>query len=215
MAAADSRAAGPAAGPAYAGADPGVPCGYDPPRRLPGPAPIKPIALNRAASDQADDGSHQTDERLPEGSPDDKQNQAEARRVYEPDLPVGVGLAQEPPQGSPRPSHDGTVPGGVADGTEADIDLATWHTGTISLGIRPIGVSDRLDLGIRCTASARHRPCDTGANGPSMAHSPAVSRDVCWPKRMRADKASVPRETTHSVITEVMAKVILHAGHMA
>jgi len=31
------------------------------------------------------------------------------------------------------------------------------------------GASDRPDLRTRCTASDRHRPCDTGANGPSMA----------------------------------------------
>jgi hypothetical protein len=35
------------------------------------------------------------------------------------------------------------------------------RTRTISLGIRPIGVSDLPDLGIRCTASDRHEPCDT------------------------------------------------------
>jgi len=43
------------------------------------------------------------------------------------------------------------------------------RTRTISLGIRPIGASDRPDLGIRCTASDRHGLCDTGANGPPMA----------------------------------------------
>ena len=26
------------------------------------------------------------------------------------------------------------------------------------------------DLGMRCTASDRHRPCDTRVNGPPMAH---------------------------------------------
>src|SRR5262245_10220540 len=40
---------------------------------------------------------------------------------------------------------------------------------TVSLGIRQIRVPDRPDLGIRCTASDRHRPCGTGVNGPPMA----------------------------------------------
>ena len=44
------------------------------------------------------------------------------------------------------------------------------RTRTISLGIRPIGCSDRPDLGIRHTASDRGGRCDTGVNGPPMAH---------------------------------------------
>ena len=43
------------------------------------------------------------------------------------------------------------------------------RTRTISLGIRPIGASDRPELGSRCTASDRHGPCDTRLNGPPMA----------------------------------------------
>jgi hypothetical protein len=43
------------------------------------------------------------------------------------------------------------------------------RTRTISLGSDRSGASDRPDLRTRCTASDRHRPCDTGANGPSMA----------------------------------------------
>jgi hypothetical protein len=39
----------------------------------------------------------------------------------------------------------------------------------VSLGTRPIGASDRRELGSRCTASDRHGPCDTAANGPVMA----------------------------------------------
>jgi hypothetical protein len=42
-------------------------------------------------------------------------------------------------------------------------------TRTLSLGIRPIGAADRPDLGIRRTASDRHVPHDTRANGPPMA----------------------------------------------
>ena len=41
---------------------------------------------------------------------------------------------------------------------------------TISFGIRPIGCSDRPDLGIRHTASDGGGPCDTGVNGLLMAH---------------------------------------------
>jgi hypothetical protein len=40
--------------------------------------------------------------------------------------------------------------------------LSTW-------GIRPIGASDRPELGIRHTASDRDGPCVTGVNGPLMA----------------------------------------------
>ncbi len=40
---------------------------------------------------------------------------------------------------------------------------------TISLGIRPISVIERPDLGKRYTASDRHRPSETGVNGPVMA----------------------------------------------
>jgi hypothetical protein len=36
------------------------------------------------------------------------------------------------------------------------------RTRTISLGIRPIGASDRHDLGSRGTGSDRDEPCDTG-----------------------------------------------------
>jgi hypothetical protein len=43
------------------------------------------------------------------------------------------------------------------------------RTRTISLGIRPIGASDRPELGSRCAASDRHGPYDTIANGPPMA----------------------------------------------
>src|SRR5262249_3447800 len=47
---------------------------------------------------------------------------------------------------------------------------------TVSLGIRPIGPSDRSDLGTRCTVSDRHGPCDTGTNGPPMAHGQMLGR---------------------------------------
>jgi len=43
------------------------------------------------------------------------------------------------------------------------------RTRTVSLGIRPIGPPDQPDLGNRRTASDRHWPHDTAANGPSMA----------------------------------------------
>jgi hypothetical protein len=43
---------------------------------------------------------------------------------------------------------------------------AQW---TISVGNQQIRASDRPDLDIPCTASDRHRLCDTGANGPPMA----------------------------------------------
>jgi hypothetical protein len=39
----------------------------------------------------------------------------------------------------------------------------------VSLGIRPIGVSDRPDLGTRCTQVTAMAPYNTGANGPPMA----------------------------------------------
>jgi hypothetical protein len=44
------------------------------------------------------------------------------------------------------------------------------RTRTISLGNRQIGAPDHADLGIRCTASDPHGPCDTRVNGPPMAH---------------------------------------------
>src|SRR5690242_5630824 len=59
--------------------------------------------------------------------------------------------------------------GGAGDGN---------RTRTISLGTRPVGASDRPDLGIRCTASDRQGPLDTRANGPLMAHSLMVSAVV-------------------------------------
>ena len=48
------------------------------------------------------------------------------------------------------------------------------RTPTISLGIRRIGASDRPDLDIRCTASDRDGPHDTGVNGPPMARAGAL-----------------------------------------
>jgi len=42
------------------------------------------------------------------------------------------------------------------------------------LGIRPIGACDRPELGSQCTASDRHGPCVTGANGPPMARALTV-----------------------------------------
>jgi hypothetical protein len=59
------------------------------------------------------------------------------------------------------------------------------RTRTISLGIRPIGASDRPDLGTRCTASDRHGPCDTGANGPPMAHGLITLRTGQKPVHLR------------------------------
>jgi len=74
---------------------------------------------------------------------------------------VGGGL--EPPTGLEARSSVGADLGfrrGAGDGN---------RTRTVSLGIRQIRSSDRPDLGTRCTASDRHRPCDTGVNGPLMA----------------------------------------------
>src|SRR5215510_8187885 len=53
------------------------------------------------------------------------------------------------------------------------------RTRTISLGIRQIRVPDRPELGSRCTASDRHRPCDTGVNGPPMARR--LTSGCGWP----------------------------------
>ena len=47
----------------------------------------------------------------------------------------------------------------------------------VSLGIRQIRAPDRPDLGIRCTASDRDGPCDTGVNGPPMAR--VVTNALC------------------------------------
>jgi hypothetical protein len=54
------------------------------------PTYIKAIALNRAASDEGDDADHETDDRFPESSPDNEPNQAKARRIYQPYLPIGL-----------------------------------------------------------------------------------------------------------------------------
>jgi hypothetical protein len=61
------------------------------------PTSIKSIALNRAVSDQGDDGDQETDERLPEGSPDDEHGQTGASGVYQPHLPISLRLVQKPP----------------------------------------------------------------------------------------------------------------------
>jgi hypothetical protein len=45
------------------------------------------------------------------------------------------------------------------------------RTRTISLGIRQIRAFDHPELGSRCTASDRQRPCGTRVNGPPMARS--------------------------------------------
>jgi len=47
---------------------------------------------------------------------------------------------------------------------------------TISLGIRQIRAADRPELGIRCTASDRESPSDTGVNGSSMARGLSTSQ---------------------------------------
>ena len=52
------------------------------------------------------------------------------------------------------------------------------RTRTISLGIRQIRASERLDLGIGCTASDRDEPCDTRVNGRPMAHGLAAVADA-------------------------------------
>jgi len=54
------------------------------------------------------------------------------------------------------------------------------RTRTISLGIRPIGASDRRELGSRYTASDRHEPCDTRVNGPLMARAPIALGRLAW-----------------------------------
>ena len=56
------------------------------------------------------------------------------------------------------------------------------RTRTISLGIRPIRISDRPGLGIRRTAGNRDGPWDTGGNGPPMARGlivPDTSVSAC------------------------------------
>jgi hypothetical protein len=58
------------------------------------------------------------------------------------------------------------------------------RTRTISLGIRPIGTYNGLDLDIRYTVSDRDGPCDTGANGPPMAH--------CLDRFGRSSGADIP-----------------------
>ena len=70
-------------------------------------------------------------------------------------------------------------------------ELLTWgfyvgagdgkRTRTISLEIRQIGASDRLDLDIRCTASDRHRPYGTR----SYAGRPSLGRTVMLLPRIR------------------------------
>jgi hypothetical protein len=85
----------------------------------------------------------------------------------------------------------------------ADLDLYVGagdgnRTRTISLGIRPIGAPDRPDLAIRCTASDRHRPCDTRVNGPPMARGPmslklntGIDDRACW-LAVRAPDDEIP-----------------------
>jgi hypothetical protein len=63
----------------------------------------------------------------------------------------------------------GALDGKIEEMT-APITAAVQRPCTISLGIVQIRLADRPGLGIRCTASDRHRPCDTGVNGPPMAH---------------------------------------------
>src|SRR5215470_9827140 len=59
--------------------------------------------------------------------------------------------------------------------------LSAWESGVSdhrhALGIRPIGASDRLELGSRCTVSDRDGPYETAVNGPPMAHG---ARPLIW-----------------------------------
>jgi hypothetical protein len=72
------------------------------------------------------------------------------------------------------------------------------RTRAISLGIQPIGASDRSDLDSRHTASDRHGPRDTRANGPPMARRSCLLAEPRGPSRSRRSRRVLQEEASRA-----------------